>query len=97
MTQLLQGIQVNHSSILYTSEGAEKTCFLGFSPAPCYILVAPCSLLGIQWNHSIGESRSRAEDSGSRALPNGALRTWLSYPPDVVDEFMLHTDMCFWA
>jgi len=56
---------------------------------------SPCSLLGIQWNHSIGESRSRAEDSGSRALPNGALRTWLSYPPDVVDEFMLHIDMCF--
>jgi len=23
------------------------------------------------------------------------LRTWLSYPPDVVDEFMLHIDMCF--
>ena len=38
-TQLPQGIQVNHFSILYTSEGAEKTCFPGFSPAPCYILV----------------------------------------------------------
>jgi hypothetical protein len=23
------------------------------------------------------------------------LRTWLSYPPDAVDEFMLHIDVCF--
>jgi hypothetical protein len=38
MIQLTQGIQVNHS-ILYTREGAEKTGFPRFSPAPCYILV----------------------------------------------------------
>jgi hypothetical protein len=75
-TQLLQGIQVNHF-ILYTSERDEKTCFFGFSPAPCYILVgisreSPYFLLGIQWNHSIEELRTRAKKLGSRALPNGA-------------------------
>jgi len=52
-------------------------------PASCYILVGinreliliispPCSLLGIQWNHFIGESRSRAEESWSGALQNRA-------------------------
>jgi hypothetical protein len=67
---------------LYTREGAEKTGFPRFSPAPCYILVGinwesiicwspPCFLLVIQWNHSIRESRSRAKESGSGALPNG--------------------------
>jgi hypothetical protein len=33
----------------------------------------PYSLLGIHWNHSFGESRSRVEEPGSGALLDRAL------------------------
>jgi len=47
---------------------------VGISRESILISSPPCSLLGIQWNHSIGESRSRTEESGSEALPKGAYK-----------------------
>jgi hypothetical protein len=79
----LGGDHENHFSI-YTRSGVLKTLL---HLAPCYILVGisresilisspPRSLLEIQWNNSIEESRSRVEDIGNRALSNGHLTSY---------------------
>jgi hypothetical protein len=51
-------------------------------PAPYYILMGigresilisspPCSLIGIQWNHSIGESRSKLKNQRAELSKQG--------------------------
>jgi len=44
---------------------------VGISRESILINSPPCSLLGIQWNHSIEESRSRAEESGAKLSQTG--------------------------